>query len=290
MPHTVEGVLVRHDAEQELAPVVFDSPHSGTLYPKDFSPTCALSVLRQAEDTYVDELFGEAPRLGAPLLAALFPRSYIDVNRALDDIDPELLTEPWPSPLRPSEKSRMGMGLIRRTCKPGVPMYARRLPVAAVARRIDTYYRPYHEELAGLLDRAYSRFGAVWHVNLHSMPSVASAAGADQSWDRADFVLGDRDGSTCAPHFTRMVSELLTRMGYSVKLNDPYKGVELVRRYSNPKQGRHSLQLEINRRLYMNEDSLAKSPNFDRLKQQMTELAATICAYGRDQLMAAAAD
>jgi N-formylglutamate deformylase len=290
MLHRVDGVLVRWDAEQDLAPVVFDSPHSGTLYPKDFDPTCPISTLRQAEDTYVDELFGAAPGVGAPLLAALFPRSYIDVNRALDDIDPELLSDPWPEPLRPTEKSRMGMGLIRRTCKPGVPMYARRLTATAVARRINTYYRPYHDELTALLDRAYRRFGAVWHLNLHSMPSVGSGAAADHSWERADFVLGDRDGSTCAPDFTRVVSDTLTRMGYSVKLNDPYKGVELVRRYGHPRQGRHSLQLEVNRRLYMNENTLAKSANFDRLKAQMTQLIELICAYSRDQLMAAAAD
>ncbi|HYG89429.1 MAG TPA: N-formylglutamate amidohydrolase, partial [Azospirillum sp.] len=136
MSFVIEDVLVRHDPAGRCVPVLFDSPHSGTVYPPDFGFVCPLPVLRQAEDAYVDELFGAAPEHGATLLCALFPRTYIDANRAVDDIDPSLLDGPWPGRLQPTEKSAGGLGLIRALCRPGMPLYDGRLTVAEVAARI----------------------------------------------------------------------------------------------------------------------------------------------------------
>jgi N-formylglutamate amidohydrolase len=284
------GVFVRHNALADPVPVVFDSPHSGAHYPDDFAYCCPLKLLRQAEDAHVDALFAAAPLSGATLIAALFPRSYIDVNRAIDDIDLQLLDQTWPGPISASDRVRVGMGLVRRVCRPGLPMYDRPLSVAEIQGRIDRYYQPYHRAVADAVESAFARFGAVWHVNCHSMPSTGGARFVSNAWERADFVLGDRDGATCAAGFRRMVQNTLQRLGYNVRINDPYKGVELVKRFGRPQEGRHSLQIEINRRLYMNEETLERTAGFARLKRDIDHLIAAIAAYAGDQLTAAAAD
>lgn len=290
MRHTEPGIFVRHDPLAEPVPVIFDSPHSGAEYPADFLFACLPKLLRQAEDAHVDSLFAAAPETGATLISALFPRSYIDVNRAIDDIDQQLLDQPWPGPISASDRARVGMGLVRRVCRPGLSMYDRKLSVPEIEHRIDNYYLPYHAAVADAIDQAADRFGAVWHVNCHSMPSSRGPRIPVSGWERADFVLGDRDGTTCGIGFRRLVQGVLQRLGYDVRINDPYKGVELVRRFGQPHLGRHSLQIEVNRRLYMNEDTLERNAGFDRLKRDIDILVAAIAAYARDQLMAAAAD
>jgi len=288
MSFVIDDVLIRHDPQSGHVPVVFDSPHSGRIYPANFDYICPADLLRQAEDSYVDELFASAPDQGAVLLCALFPRSFIDVNRAQDDIDPDMLDGPWPGLLSPSEKSMLGMGLIRSLCRPGMPMYQGRLPVARALERVERYWRPYHEQLAGLLDALHARFGAVWHVNCHSMPTIPGVM--DDRGNGPDFVLGDRDGTTCEAAFTRFVADTLRDMGYRVKLNDPYKGVELVRRYSRPTRGRHSLQIEVHRRLYMNEETLERHSGFERLRQDIDRLIGAIAGYAADRCRRQAAE
>jgi N-formylglutamate amidohydrolase len=290
MSHIEPGIFVRHDPLAEPAPVVFDSPHSGAIYPADFGYACPSRLLRQAEDAHVDVLFGAAPEAGATMIAALFPRSYIDANRGVEDIDQQLLDQPWPGPVATSDRARVGMGLVRRICRPGLSMYDRKLTVAEVRHRIERYYHPYHRAVADAIDDAATRFGAVWHVNCHSMPSSRGPRGPTGGWERADFVLGDRDGTTCGIGFRRLVQGTLERLGYDVRINDPYKGVELVRRFGQPQLGRHSLQIEVNRRLYMNEETLVPSDGFAQLKRDLDILVADIAAYARDQITAAAAD
>lgn len=259
-----------------VVPVVFDSPHSGADYPSDFNHVIPIDKLRRAEDMYVDELFADAPAHGATLIAALFPRSYIDPNRSLEDLDPELLADSWPSPVRPGEKARLGHGLIWRLCPPDMNLYIEKLSPDQVRGRIDGYWRPYHEALRQALDELYEQFGAVWHLNCHSMPSMSRGPFVNGG-GQPDFVLGDRDGTTASPDFVHLVGDCLCDMGYSVKINDPYKGVELVRAYSNPSLGRHSLQIEINRALYMDEATFERLPRFRALKADLGRLIATVC-------------
>lgn len=261
--------------------LVFDSPHSGNDFPADFGAAVGVHELRGGEDCWIDELWAEAAQAsGAPLLAATFPRTYIDANRHADDIDPDLLDAPWPGTLRPSGKARIGKSLVWRTLDDGRPIYARRLPVAEVRQRIAACHAPYHAALRGLLDAAHRRHGRVWHLNCHSMKSVAGRQSDDgEGRVRADFVLGDRDGSTCTPAFTGFVRDALAGMGYRVSVNDPYKGVELVRAYADPAAGRHSLQIEINRALYMDEITLAKIAGFEALRANLTRLAQAIAGF-----------
>jgi N-formylglutamate deformylase len=273
----------RFDPTTTAVPLVFDSPHSGTEYPADFATVAPMAQLRTAEDTHVDALFDAAPAHGAALLAARFPRSYIDPNRSLEDIDPDLLDAPWPGTVAPGTKTRLGIGLVRRLCLPGVPMYARKLSVAEVQARIERCYRPYHAALSEIADGLHARFGAVWHVDCHSMKSTGSAMTEDGAKARPDFVIGDRDGTTCAPAFTALVVRALHERGWHVTVNDPYKGVELVRRHGRPSERRHSLQIEINRRLYMDEASCAPNAGFARTKAQMTELVALLARWASDQ-------
>lgn len=286
MATDIPGVLYIKRANGNAAPVVFDSPHSGAQYPDDFDCVAPMDVVRKSEDAFVDELYAEVPECGADLQAALFPRAYIDPNRSLMDIDPELIEEHWPDPLAPSEKTRLGHGLIWRMCPPDYALYDRKLSAMEVRRRIETYWRPYHHVLAATIDNAQERFGQVWHINCHSMP----AAGVPQhpglgSGGRIDFVLGDRDGTTCDPEFTELVALTLRGLGYRVRVNDPYKGVELVRAHSDPANGRHSLQIEINRALYMDESRLERAEGFDRLQDHLTQLAAALCEYARAKTM-----
>lgn len=263
-----------------VVPVVFDSPHSGSNYPSDFNHVVPMEKIRRAEDMYVEELFSSAPQFGATLIAALFPRSYIDPNRSLQDLDPELLTETWPDPIRPGEKARLGHGLIWRLCPPDMNLYIEKLSPDVVRTRIEQYWRPYHDALREALDGLYERFDAVWHINCHSMPSATRGPFLNGG-GQADFVLGDRDGTTASPDFLHLVRDTLRSLGYSVKVNDPYKGVELVRAYSNPGRGRHSLQIEINRALYMDEVTFERLPQFVGLKNSLDRVIEAICDYAR---------
>jgi N-formylglutamate amidohydrolase len=265
-------------------PLVLDSPHSGRDYPADFGSAVPVDLLRQAEDTYVDELYASGPAHGATLIAARFPRSYIDPNRSLLDIDASLLGAPWPGPAIASRKTELGIGLIWRVLDSGEAIYGRKLSVEEVKQRIVLYHQPYQRAVKDAIDEAHEHFGAVWHLNLHSMPAVSGRVSEEgPGKPRADFVLGDRDGTTCDGDFTATVAEALRGMGYEVKVNDPYKGVELVRAFSDPKAGRHSLQIEVNRRLYMDERTRAKSPGFDKLRADLDRLLQALAAYAAER-------
>jgi N-formylglutamate amidohydrolase len=271
----------RHDPRGPALPLVLDSPHSGTHYPADFDHLPLRALVRQAEDTYVDELFGAAPSAGATLIEALFPRAYIDPNRHVSDMDPAVLDEPWPGPLAPSRKTEQGMGLVWRLARGGVPLYARRLQLADVERRIALYYEPYHAAVTAAIDERHRRFGSVWHLNCHSMPAVGDVMSDDPGRSRAEFVLGDRDATTCEPEFTAFVATTLSGMGYEVAINDPYKGVELVRKHGRPAERRHSLQIEVNRGLYMNEATLEKNAGFAALQADLARLVEALADYVR---------
>ena len=279
----MDAVRTRRETAEAI-PLVLDSPHSGTAYPADFAHAAPRALVRRAEDTHVEELFASAPRIGATLIDALFPRAYIDPNRNLADIDPALLSEPWPGPVTPSRKTEQGIGLVWRVAHGGVAMYGRRLSAAEVQRRIASCYEPYHAALTAALDERHRAFGSVWHLNCHSMPAQGDVNADDPGRTRADFVLGDRDATTCAPDFTDFVATTLSAMGYGVAINDPYKGVELVRKFGRPAEGRHSLQIEINRRLYMNEETQARLAGFDPLRRDLDRLLNALQAFVLAQL------
>ncbi|MBE0529431.1 MAG: N-formylglutamate amidohydrolase [Rhodospirillales bacterium] len=282
MNRRIPGVLTLEAPAVPEVPVVFDSPHSGTVYPDDFDYAAPEHIVRTGEDTYVEELYAAAPGFGAAFLKAHFPRAYIDANRATADIDQELLDEPWPGPVTPSIKTTSGIGLIWRMARPGCSIYARKLTVAEVKTRIDTYHQPYQHILMETVSGVKQRFGRVWHVNCHSMPAVSDERSPEGAGiRRADFVLGDRDGTTCAPDFTAYVAGEIRAMGYRVALNDPFKGVELVRMVGAPAEGRHSLQIEVNRDLFLDDATKVKTAGFEKLKADITTLIGKICDFAK---------
>lgn len=266
---TVHG-LQTHAGAVPVSPLVLDSPHSGFRMPADFGAALPEAALRAGEDSFIDALYRPAADRGVPLLAAQFPRTYLDPNRHAADIDPALLDAPWPGELVDSGKSRIGKSLVWRTMLDDTPIYDRALTVAEVQQRVQHYHAPYHATLRRLLDAAHARFGVVFHINCHSMGPLSSVAmeGVDGE-PRADIVLGDRDGSTCAPALTAHVRDTLAAFGYTVKVNDPFKGVELVRAYADPARGRHSLQLEVNKRLYMHDDRIETHAGFAALQADL---------------------
>ena len=261
--------------------LVLDSPHSGNRFPSDFDAIVSEFDLRDGEDCFVDELYAPATDFGVPLLAAQFPRTYLDPNRHAGDIDLELMEGGhWPHAHVPSGKARIGKALIWRTLDDGRAIYGRKLRVDEVVARVERYHAPYHRALVELMDAAHARFGQVFHINCHSMPHVGGKMGeGGEGRTRADFVLGDRDGTTCDPAFTQFIHRTLTAMGYVVAVNDPYKGVELVRAYSDPARGRHSVQLEINKRLYMDEASRTRSAGFDSLQRDLVTLVRAVIDF-----------
>jgi len=257
--------------------LVLDSPHSGTVYPADFAYGCELPVLRRAEDTHVEKLYDFAPAMGAYWLEAFFPRSYLDVNRDTTEVDVSLFDAAWPGPVATDSKVlskvRLGKGLIWRSTDDGTPIYARKLTVTEAQTRIAQCWQPYHTALAGAIDDAHARHGYSIHINCHSMPAIASSHATEFPGEaHADFVVGNRDETTSSAALGRLVCQHLSGLGYSVAYNHPYKGVELVRRYGDPGAQRHSIQLEINRKLYMNEDTLAITPGFEPLKTSLRSL------------------
>jgi N-formylglutamate deformylase len=273
-----------HAARSPRVPLVFDSPHSGSWFPPDFGHCLTERELRSAEDCHIHELYACAPDHGATLLEATFARTYVDVNRSEADVDPDLLDGAWPHPVADSVKGRLGQALVWRTLNDGRPIYARKLSVAEMKRRIEHYLHPYHRALAALIDDAHARHGVVFHVNCHSMQSVGGKMSQDGAGTRRpEIVLGDRDGTSCAPEFTGLVRGLFADAGYDVRVNDPYKGVELVRAFSAPRDGRHSLQIEINRALYMDERTLDRNDGYERLRGDIERLVARLAEYASER-------
>ncbi|KQV92789.1 N-formylglutamate amidohydrolase [Rhizobacter sp. Root1221] len=263
-------------------PLVCDSPHSGVDYPADFGHALPLADLRTGEDTHVERLWGHAPEVGATLVCARFPRTYIDPNRPLDDLDPTMLASPWPRPLHPSRKSELGFGLVWRHVRRGAAIYNRKLSVDEVQRRIRFAWSPYHAALSDALSRAMATYGACWHLNLHSMPHDAyERLGVSSATPLADFVLGDRHGTSCDPEFVEVVAQALAAHGFRVSLNDPYSGQELVRLAGDPARKRHSLQVEINRSLYMDETTREPNAHFEDVRESLASVLEEIARYVR---------
>jgi N-formylglutamate amidohydrolase len=277
MPSDIGAVFSIDGPREATVPLVLDSPHSGNQFPADFDAIVSETELREGEDSFVDDLYQPATALGVPLLAARFPRTYLDPNRHRGDVDLELLADAWPHEYVPSGKARIGKALVWRTLDDGRPIYGRRLRADEVVRRIERMHAPYHAALLGLIESTHRRFGVSYHINCHSMNAVSGRmAEGDPGKARADFVLGDRDGTSCAPEFTEFVRRMLAGFGYDVRVNDPYKGVELVKAYSRPACGRHSLQIEINKRLYMEDGTFARNAGYATLRAHLLQLVEAI--------------
>ncbi|SEL12896.1 N-formylglutamate deformylase [Colwellia chukchiensis] len=265
-------------SQENCLPLVFDSPHSGINFPSDFKSEVPLSQLKSGWDAFIDDLWQDAVKVGGHLLHADFSRMYIDPNRAPNDIDPALLDAPWHE-CQPTKYSERGMGLIRRYALPNVAMYKEPLSRAQIEHRIKHYYQPYHQALSATLAKLHQDFGAVWHIDCHSMKSKGNGMNIDNGVARPDIILGDNLGQAAGAEFVQVVEDAFSKRGYNVVRNTPYKGGYLVTHYGNIKDNRHSMQIEINRALYMNEKAFTPNDNYHNFKQDISQVVKDIADY-----------
>jgi N-formylglutamate amidohydrolase len=253
--------------------IVFNSPHSGNVYPPSFLASARLDLasLRRSEDSFVDELFLGVVRRGHPLMRAHFPRCYVDVNREPYELDPRMFEGRLPSFANTrSMRVAGGLGTVARVVGDAQEIYDQRIPVDHALGRIEELYKPYHRALRRLVTKVHRDCGAAVLVDCHSMPSTA---GAKDERPRADVVLGDRYGTSCVAIVSETIETTLTELGYTVSRNKPYAGGFITEHYGNPSAGLHAIQLEINRGLYMDERRYERAASFGQLAADLEMLA-----------------
>lgn len=263
-----------------MSPVVFASPHSGRLYPKGFLETCKASMidLRRIEDAYVDRLLADVHLSGAPVICGLVARGFVDLNRAESEMDPHMFEDPSPGWYsQRSPRVDAGLGCIPRVAFNGSPIYDRKILRSEAERRLEQVYRPYHRALEALLKRAQAMFGQGWLVDCHSMPAETEASARSP-----DIVIGDRFGASCSPGLVDLVESLFRARGYTTARNSPYAGGFATLAHGQPSLGRHAIQIEVRRRLYLNEASVEPHDGFNMLRRHMGEIANEICAFTRE--------
>ncbi len=265
--------------DQVTLPLVLNSPHSGRDYPAAFLNTSRLDAMtiRRSEDSFVDEIFERSVKLGAPLLRAHFPRAYLDVNREPFELDPSMFDGPLPAHINTTSlRVAGGLGTIAKIVSDGSEIYKGKLTFKDASTRIETLYRPYHRRLARLLKNAFDAHKCAVLIDCHSMPSIGGSFDHDPGADRPDIVLGDRYGTACAPVLMQTAEQTLRSLGYKVARNNPYAGGFNTEQYGRPAHGRHALQVEIKRSLYMNEDSFERTDQLSKLREDMTTMVAAL--------------
>ncbi|MCZ4290471.1 N-formylglutamate amidohydrolase [Hoeflea alexandrii] len=271
-----------HRPLQQTEPFVFNSPHSGRIYPDSFLSLSRLDrvAIRRSEDHFVDELFASVVQLGAPMLAAQFPRAWLDVNREPYELDPRMFDGPLP-PFANIGSMRVagGLGTIPRLVAENMDIYRGRLSVEEGLSRIEQVYRPYHANLRRIIAQTHVQFGKAILIDCHSMPANVRVAGGSR---RPDIIIGDRYGASAAHDLSRAAVSFLSGLGYHVVRNKPYAGGFITEHYGRPGRGLHALQIEINRGLYVDEASLEKTAGFDLLKADLWEFASQMMAYVRE--------
>ena len=268
---------------EQTVPLVVASPHSGRAYEPAFLRAARLGPLdlRRSEDSFVEELFASATRHGAPLLCAQFPRAYCDPNREAWELDPAMFADALPDWVNTtSPRVGAGLGTIARVVTSGEAIYRGKLHFAEAQARVRECWQPYHDALAQLIGETLERFGCCMLIDCHSMPAGSGRTGGP------DFVLGDAHGTACMPQITGLVERALDAQGYNVRRNDPYAGGYVTRHYGRPREDVHALQIEVARRLYMDEASLQKSSGFDLLRRRLDGLLGEVASSCRALLAA----
>ncbi len=267
--------------KERTTSVVFASPHSGRDYPLSFLRKAVLdeNQIRSSEDVFVDQLFRSAPDFGAPLLTALAPRAYVDLNRAPEELDQALIE----GVRRISHNPRVasGLGVIPRVVANGRAIYRGKITLDEAHRRISQYWRPYHDQLQTLLDESQNAFGEAILIDCHSMPHEALENVGPPGSPRPDIVLGDRFGATAASSVMERVEAAMTNAGLRVARNMPFAGAFIAQHYGRPSQGQHAIQIEIDRALYLNERTFEPNDNYDVLRRLLKGIISEVAEIGR---------
>lgn len=293
--HQGQGYRIEAPQRRDTC-VVFASPHSGRDYPYAFLRASVLSEqqVRSSEDAFVDELFAEAPQCGAPLIAAHVPRAFLDLNRAADELDPALIR--GVSTVTHNPRISSGLGVIPRVVAGGRAIYRGKIEIEEAQARIADFWRPYHRALQAELDAAQAQFGEAILIDCHSMPHEALDSGArgrrnaEQGRPLPEVVLGDRFGASCGAQIMEQIEAAFTGAGFRVSRNSPFAGAYVAQRYGQPSKGRHAVQVEIDRALYMDEAKVARGPGFVPLRQRLAGVIAEIAEIGRRKRLPLAAE
>jgi N-formylglutamate deformylase len=275
------GIFYRDDARIEPSSLVVDVSRSGREYPHDFRSPVSLTTVHDNVSMYVDEIFSAAPDLGGTLLYACFPNMYIDTNRSARDIDPTLIDGEWPGPIEQSDYTSRGLGLLKRLSRYGEQFQERKLTVQEVQERLANYHEPYHQELSRILRATRDRNGYAIQLSCHCMSAVGAPTHRDPGQARADFNLGDCEGTTSSKEAVDFMVETLKKLGHTVSLNFPYYGGELIKRHCDPKNGIDSIFVEVNKRLFIDTKTFRKTDGFADVKQSATHLMKAVVEFSR---------
>lgn len=272
MIHVEPGLFLRFEPEATPIPLFIDVSKSGLEYPREFRSPVAFTAVHDNVSMHVEDLFADAPRQGATLLRCVFAAFYIDINRHELDLDPAAIDGVWPVPLQPHVRTLKGLGLIKTKSRYGEALQERKLTVAEVEERLAHYYRPFHREMKRIVDDLHARFGVLRHLSGHCMSAMGAPTHLDAGKPRADFCISDLNGTTSSREFVDLLVATLRGYGYSVAINDPYVGNELIRRYGDPARGIDSIHFEINKKLYMDVKTFRKTADFPRIKADIDRL------------------
>jgi N-formylglutamate deformylase len=276
--HIEPGLFLRYEPVGAAVPVLVDVSRSGREYPKEYRSPLPFTTVHDNVSMYVEDLWGGAPNVGATLLYCSFPNTWIDVNRHELDMDPELVEGRWPVALKPTARTHEGLGLIKTKARYGEPFQERRLSVAEIEERLNVYYRPYHAELKRIADDLYARFGRLRQISCHCMSAVGAPTHPDAGKPRADFCVSDLRGKTASKSAMDLVVETLKGYGYSVSINAPYMGNELIRRIGDPARGIDSIQVEINKKLFMDTQTFRATAGLPKVKADIDRLLRVLAA------------
>lgn len=277
------GIFYRHDPVQLPVPVVVDVSRSGREYPIDMRSPVSFTAIHDNVSVYVEDIWGDAPRYGATMLYALFPHMYIDANRHELDIDPDLVEGEWPVPLQPTVSKR-GLGLLKSKSRYGEPVQERKLTFAEVEDRLNRYHRPYHRELRSVVDRLRAGYGFVYHLTCHCMSAVGAPTHPDPGKERADFCLGDMNGSSASREVVEQIATLIRGRGFTCTINDPYTGGEINRRYGDPSNGIDTVMVEINKKRFMDTSTFRRNEGFDEIKGAANAVLAALSKAARERM------
>ncbi len=268
-------------------PVIFASPHSGRDYPADFLAQAVLDrhTIRSSEDAFVDDLFGMAPALGAPLLAARAPRAYIDLNRAADELDPAVIEGIARAPHNPRISS--GLGVIPRVVAGGRAIYRGKVSLSEVEGRLRRFWHPYHQALGALVEEVRAEFGQALLIDCHSMPHEAIEAHTRPGQPRPEVVLGDRYGATAGREVMERVEAAFSAAGLRVGRNAPFAGAYVAQAYGRPSRGVHVVQVEIDRALYMDEVRVERLAGFAEFRALIAGVVADLVSGPEAERLAA---
>ncbi|MBS1217570.1 MAG: N-formylglutamate amidohydrolase [Proteobacteria bacterium] len=283
MIHAEPGLFLRHEPLAATTPLVVDVSRSGREYPKEYRSPLPFTTVHDNVSMYVEDLWAGAPAAGGTLLFCSFPNTWIDVNRSEADMDPAIVDGLWPKPLKPAARTLEGLGLIKTKSRYGEPFQERKLTVAEIEERLVQYYRPYHAELKRLIDETHGRFGVLRQISCHCMSAVGAPTHPDAGKPRTDFCISDLQGKTSSPSTMALVIDTLKSRGYSISVNDPYVGNELIGRHGDPLRGIDSIQVEINKKLFMDTKTFRKTAGFDKLKADLDHLLKVVAGAALSQ-------